>query len=380
MPRTERWGRAVLRPRERARYGGCVRRVPLLVAVGVVVFVSAVSALVGDPGRAVGSVRSISRGRGVAPCMGRSRLALGNWRVVVVVLENHSYGDVVGASPYLNRLARECALATDDVAVSHPSLPNYLALTSGGTDGISSDCTSCSVHARSIFEQLHGDWRSYLESMPSPGFQGAFAGEYAKKHNPASYYTPIAAAYKTNAVPLGSVTTGSLARDLKRNRLKRFSLIVPNLCHDEHDCPTTDWRSLASHLDPPDPRLLRLSQRAHSPVHHLRRGDRLRQPRLHRRRESVNQTRHDHPHSAQPLLTPQDKPTTPRPSLPRTHLRHDHELDHSEHRSSTALNSDTRPTAPPVVLVAPLLVRENSPRKPSEESHHPTTGAQAATP
>ena len=37
---------------------------------------------------------------------------------------------------------------------------------------------------------------------PSPGFQGAFAGEYAKKHNPASYYTPIAAAYKTNAVPL----------------------------------------------------------------------------------------------------------------------------------------------------------------------------------
>jgi hypothetical protein len=215
-----------------------VRRVSLLVVVGLVVFVSVVSALVGDPGRAVSSVRSISRGRGVAPCTGQSRPALGNWRVVVVVLENHSYGDVVGASPYLNRLARECALATDDVAVSHPSLPNYLALTSGDTDGISSDCTSCSVHARSIFEQLHGDWRSYLESMPSPGFQGAFAGEYAKKHNPASYYTPIAAAYKTNAVPLGSVTTGGLARDLKRNRLKRFSLIVPNLCHDEHDCPT----------------------------------------------------------------------------------------------------------------------------------------------
>ena len=59
--------------------------------------------------------------------------------MITIVLENHSYADVVGSSPYLNRLAGECGLAATYFAVAHPSLPNYLALTSGSTDGISSD-------------------------------------------------------------------------------------------------------------------------------------------------------------------------------------------------------------------------------------------------
>jgi phospholipase C len=156
--------------------------------------------------------------------------------VLVVVLENHSYAQVAGASPYLNQLARDCALAANYSAVSHPSLPNYLALTSGTTSGITSDCTDCTTSARSIFEQLGGDWRSYLESMPSAGYGGSSSGDYAKKHNPAAYYSAIAAGYLRQAVPLGQPDSGGLASDLRQDRLKRFSLIVPNLCHDEHDC------------------------------------------------------------------------------------------------------------------------------------------------
>jgi phosphatidylinositol-3-phosphatase len=155
------------------------------------------------------------------------------------MMENHAFGEVAGASPYLNELARTCALATHYSAITHPSLPNYLALTSGATQGVTSDCTNCSTSARSIFEQLHGDWREYVEGMPSSGYQGAFAGLYAKKHNPASYYTRIANSYRRNAVPLGSKGNGNLARDLRRNTLSRFSLVVPDLCHDEHSCPVT---------------------------------------------------------------------------------------------------------------------------------------------
>lgn len=157
--------------------------------------------------------------------------------VVVVVLENHSYGQIAGSSPYLNGLARMCGLAANYEAVSHPSLPNYLALTSGSTDGISSDCTGCSTSARSIFEQLSGEWRSYEESMPTVGYRGAASGEYAKKHNPAAYYTRIAGAYARDDLPVGSLSSGPLIDDLRRSTLRRLSLIVPNLCNDEHDCP-----------------------------------------------------------------------------------------------------------------------------------------------
>ena len=111
------------------------------------------------------------------------------------MLENHSYSQIAGSSPYLNRLAHGCALALNYSAVSHPSLPNYLALTSGSTNGITSDCTDCRVSARSIFEQLGAGWRSYLESMPTRGYTGAFSGLYAKKHNPAAYYPRLAREY-----------------------------------------------------------------------------------------------------------------------------------------------------------------------------------------
>jgi phospholipase C len=155
---------------------------------------------------------------------------------VLVIMENHTYGEVAGSSPTLNRLASDCGLATNYSAIRHPSLPNYLALTSGTTNGVTRDCTRCETQATSIFEQLHGDWRSYLESLPKPGYRGPVAGTYAKKHNPAAYYTQIAGAYRHDAVPLGRPSGGALARDLRRNGLTRFSLIVPNLCNDEHDC------------------------------------------------------------------------------------------------------------------------------------------------
>lgn len=165
-----------------------------------------------------------------SPCRGKRTPARYD-HVIVVVMENHGFSDVAGHSPYLNALAKACGLATDYAAVAHPSLPNYLALTSGSTQGIMSDCTDCTVAAPSLFGQLHGNWRSYVESLPRRGFEGASSGRYAKKHNPAAYYVPIATAYARNAVPVSA-----LRSDLAQDKLSRFSLVVPNLCSDEHNC------------------------------------------------------------------------------------------------------------------------------------------------
>jgi phosphatidylinositol-3-phosphatase len=158
--------------------------------------------------------------------------------VVVVVFENHEATEIAGTSsaPTFSALARGYASLTKYDAVAHPSLPNYLALVSGSTHGISSDCTDCIVSAGSLADTLERagkTWKTYAEDLPYPGFTGSSAGRYAKKHDPFLYFRSVVGsrARRTRVVPFTR-----LARDLARHRLPDFSLVVPNLCDDMHDC------------------------------------------------------------------------------------------------------------------------------------------------
>jgi hypothetical protein len=158
--------------------------------------------------------------------------------VVVIVMENAEYGQVIGSAraPYVNSLAQRYGLATRSFAITHPSLPNYLALTSGSTHGISSDCTACAVDATNVVDQLEAakiSWRAYLEDVPGPCYRGAGAGGYAKKHNPFAYYRDIA---RSPARCRQLVGFGSLASDLRAGSLPSYVWISPNLCDDGHDC------------------------------------------------------------------------------------------------------------------------------------------------
>lgn len=149
--------------------------------------------------------------------------------VVWVVFENAGYDQVLapGAAPYLQSLAAGCGLATDFHAETHPSLPNYLAMTSGATQGVGDDAGPAShqLAAANLFGQLGADWRALQESMPAPCSR-ADRHPYAVKHNPPAYYTGLRASCPTQDVPL----TG--APDLSA----RFTFITPNLCNDGHDC------------------------------------------------------------------------------------------------------------------------------------------------
>ena len=162
-----------------------------------------------------------------APCNGG---AIPHYdHVVWIMLENVGY-TVVGSpsAPYFNRLSAVCGLATQDYAVSHPSLPNYIALTSGSTQGISDDGEP-SVHPLSvpnIFSELGANWSSLVESMPSRCDQ-VTSGVYAARHNPAVYYRSISASCQRNDAPL----------TLPLNLTKAFTFIVPNVCNDMHSCP-----------------------------------------------------------------------------------------------------------------------------------------------
>jgi hypothetical protein len=158
--------------------------------------------------------------------------------VVLVVFENHEATSIAGSpeAPTFNALARRYATLTDYDAVAHPSLPNYLALVSGSTHGIASDCTDCVVSSQSLADTLAAagkTWKTYAEGLPDAGFTGASAGRYAKKHDPFLYFRDVADSRKRRdrVVPFTQ-----LAHDLAARRLPDFSLVVPNLCDDMHDC------------------------------------------------------------------------------------------------------------------------------------------------
>jgi hypothetical protein len=158
--------------------------------------------------------------------------------VVVIVFENKESTSVLGnrAAPTFNSYGRRYAKLTRYYGVTHPSLPNYLALVSGSTQGITSDCTDCVVDAKSLADTVEASgrtWKTYAEGLPAPGFLGPFNGRYAKKHNPFAYFRSIAEdpARRARLVPLSQ-----LGPDLRRGALPSFSLVVPDLCHSMHDC------------------------------------------------------------------------------------------------------------------------------------------------
>lgn len=172
--------------------------------------------------------------------------------VVLIVFENHEVDDVLGSSdaPTFNRLGSQYATISNYTAVAHPSLPNYLALVSGSTQGIDSDCTDCIVAGRSLADTLAASrktWKTYAEGLPRTGFTGASSGRYAKKHNPFVYF-------RRNLTPARLQRVVPLSRflpDVRGRRLPTFSLVIPDLCHDMHDCSVSTGDTwLASFLKP----------------------------------------------------------------------------------------------------------------------------------
>ncbi len=90
--------------------------------------------------------------------------------VIVIVMENAEYAEVIGSpvAPYVNELARRYGLATRSYAITHPSLPNYLALSSGSTEGVSSDCTDCHFSDVNIVDQLERAGITTTSRAPRP--------------------------------------------------------------------------------------------------------------------------------------------------------------------------------------------------------------------
>ena len=159
--------------------------------------------------------------------------------VIEIILENREYGFVAGNTremPFFNRMADQYTLLTQYYAVTHPSLPNYIAMIAGSTLGIHTDCSSCYVNAPNLadlIEASHRTWKSYQEDMPSPCYLGT-TSLYAERHNPFVYFDDIRTDKQrcdANVVPLPVLDS-----DLSGPGLPDYAFITPNICNDAHDC------------------------------------------------------------------------------------------------------------------------------------------------
>ena len=142
----------------------------------------AVAVVVGSLGLSAHSTQPITAGRLYHPA-----------RVAVMVLENRSFEQVIGSrhAPFLNRLARRYGLATRYFATGHPSLPNYMALTTGATAEVNRNCARCGSDLPSFVNQLDASrhsWRAYFESLPRDAARPVTRdGRYNKHYNPFVY-------------------------------------------------------------------------------------------------------------------------------------------------------------------------------------------------
>jgi phospholipase C len=158
--------------------------------------------------------------------------------VVIVVMENKNYNQIIGRpdeAPYINSLASGGALFSNSFAASHPSQPNYLALFSGSTQGVTND--NCPKNFKNVpnlgTELIRAglSFAGYSETMPSAGYTGCSHGlslfGYTRSHNPWVDFSNVPAA--------SSLTFASFPKDYAR--LPTVSIVVPNECHDMHSCP-----------------------------------------------------------------------------------------------------------------------------------------------
>lgn len=202
----------------------------ILLATALLVFVAAVAPMLSA--------------RADTPCGTASRPPSGGYQHIVLILEeNTSYSKLIGpdgsknakTAPYINSLANhQCGLATDYHSITHPSLPNYLALTSGDTQGLAKDILPTTPPAPfgvpSIFDQT--DSKSLQESMPQPCYEKNDS-PYVPRHNPQLYYQDQHASCANNNLPLDPSKVPNLSAS--------FTVVTPNLCHDMHGwsgCPS----------------------------------------------------------------------------------------------------------------------------------------------
>jgi phosphatidylinositol-3-phosphatase len=150
--------------------------------------------------------------------------------IVIVVEENHAYKKIIGnpGAPYMNSLASLGASFLQAYGVTHPSQPNYIALFSGSTQGVTDDRCPYRFTEPNLATELRNKGLSFTgfsEDLPSVGYQGCHSNGYYRKHSPWTNFTDVPSQVNQ---PLTS-----FPKDF--SKLPTVSFVIPNINHDMHN-------------------------------------------------------------------------------------------------------------------------------------------------
>jgi hypothetical protein len=196
-------------------------------------------------------------------------------RVFIIEMENKSYDNVIGApdftdfvgknlsAPFITDMALMHGNAMNYFGVTHPSLPNYIALFGGDFFGIQDDADTCnspdhssnchpSIDAPNLIDQLeakHISWEGLAQSLPNDVLAKTGNAQdgtrlYAPKHFPFIYFSSVV----NNPDRLAKLKPFDLAAfqaELANPKtMPRFVFIAPDQCNDMHgagpSCPSSD--------------------------------------------------------------------------------------------------------------------------------------------
>jgi phospholipase C len=153
--------------------------------------------------------------------------------VVVVIEENRGYSQMMNmrnSNSYIHALARRGALFTQSYGVTHPSQPNYLALFSGSTQGVTRNSCPHTFDNDNLASSLLAaglSFGSFSESLPAAGDLSCSSGAYQRKHNPVANWqgTRLPAALNRRFADFPS----------DFSRLPTVSFVIPDQDNDMHD-------------------------------------------------------------------------------------------------------------------------------------------------
>src|SRR3954447_18543979 len=152
--------------------------------------------------------------------------------IVVVMFENKASSQITASSaPYFQSLASQGASFSQSYAITHPSQPNYIALFSGATQGVTNDDCPKTFSGNNLGNQLITaglTFKGYSESMPSNGYTGCSSGTYRRNHNSWVDFSNVPAA--------SNLTYASFPSSSNYASLPTVAFVTPNMCNDMHDC------------------------------------------------------------------------------------------------------------------------------------------------
>ena len=162
-------------------------------------------------------------------------LVPGKWfdRIIIFVFENTAY-TAATADTNFQFFAAQGVSFTQYAGVTHPSQPNYIAMTSGNT--FTTNDSNINLNVSNIADLLDAkgvSWRVYAEDFPGNCNTSANVGNYYRKHNPLISYDNI---LNSNTRCANIYNANQLDTDLSTpSTMPQYMFFVPNILDDGHN-------------------------------------------------------------------------------------------------------------------------------------------------